>query len=275
MAPTIGQSAPPRSLIVSVYGLYAPRAAATDPAWLSVAALVRLLADVGVDEPAVRSAISRLKRRGALVAQRSGGQAGYALSNTARAIMAEGDQIIFTPPVPDPTDGWLLAVFSVPESQRARRHTLRSQLASLGFGTAAPGVWVAPAHRFDLTHAVLRRHELQPYVDLFRADYLAYGDVAVMVKQWWDLDALAGEYHAFVDRWKSLARKGNQPADASTFAAWTRVVTDWRRLPYQDPGLPPELLPTGWPGTTAATVLAKVRETHAIPAAHYVDSTAG
>src|ERR1035437_7690800 len=58
--------AQPRHLIVTVYGLYAR----PDGGWLSVAALIRLLADLGVDEPAVRSAISRLKRRGILQADK-------------------------------------------------------------------------------------------------------------------------------------------------------------------------------------------------------------
>jgi len=31
-----------------------------------------------------------------------------------------------------------------------------------------------------------------------------------------------------------------------------RVLTDWRRLPYLDPGLPAELLPPGWAGARAA-----------------------
>ena len=65
------RSARPRHLIVTVYGLYAR----SDGGWLSVAALIRLLAELGVDEPAVRSAISRLKRRGILEARRQAGSA--------------------------------------------------------------------------------------------------------------------------------------------------------------------------------------------------------
>ena len=66
------RSARLRHLIVTVYGLYAR----SDGGWLSVAALIRLLADLGVDEPAVRSAISRLKRRGILEARRQDGIGG-------------------------------------------------------------------------------------------------------------------------------------------------------------------------------------------------------
>ena len=50
-------AAQPRAHIVTVYGLYA-----RDTGWLPISLLVRLLAELDVDEPAVRSAISRLKR---------------------------------------------------------------------------------------------------------------------------------------------------------------------------------------------------------------------
>jgi len=104
------RSARLRHLIVTIYGLYAR----SDGGWLSVAALIRLLADLGVDEPAVRSAISRLKRRGMLEPRRQDGSAGYQLSAGALAILREGDARIFTRRRATLADGWLLAVFSVP-----------------------------------------------------------------------------------------------------------------------------------------------------------------
>ena len=155
----------------TVYGLYARH----DGGWLSVATLIRLLADLGIDEPAVRSAISRLKRRGILQSRRSGGAAGYQLSAEALAILREGDARIFRRGRATPADGWVLAVFSVPESERHRRHVLRSELTRLGFGMVAPGVWIVPAHPQDTTAETLRRLELDAYADLFRADHLAFG----------------------------------------------------------------------------------------------------
>ena len=265
MAETTGPAAPgqPRPLIVTVYGLYGR----DDDGWLSVALLVRLLAELGIEEPAVRSAISRLKRRGLLIPARHGGAAGYALSAEAREILAEGDEHIFTPPAATVADGWLLAVFSVPESERARRHTLRSRLAALGFGTAAPGVWVAPAHRYPLTKLILHRHGLESYVDLFRADYLAFTDLVRAVTKWWDLEQLEKSYVDFLATWAS-------PPAANPFATWVRALTDWRRLPYLDPGLPAELLPADWPGTRAAALVGDLRARLSGPAAAYVQDTA-
>jgi phenylacetic acid degradation operon negative regulatory protein len=269
------RSPQPRALIVTIYGLYAREAGG----WLSVASLIRLMAELGSEEPAVRSSISRLKQRGVLESRREDGAAGYALSRRGHAILAEGDQRIFDRPRARLSDGWLLAVFSVPERERSRRHALRSRLAWLGFGTVSAGVWIAPGNLASETAEVLERHRLAGYVDLFRADYLAFGDVAEQVPRWWDMNRLQGLYQAFLEdsapvlaRWDSARRDGSRPDSprpdlaGEAFADYVRALTAWRRLPFLDPGLPAELLPSGWNGLQAAAAFAAIRERLAGPA---------
>jgi phenylacetic acid degradation operon negative regulatory protein len=264
-------------LIVTVYGLYAR----AEGGWMSVASLVSLLADLGVDEPAVRSSISRLKRREILRASRRDGAAGYELSPAAQAILAEGDHRIFRRERARLADGWLLAVFSVPEAQRHKRHVLRSQLSRLGFGTAAPGVWIAPGYLHEATADMLARLGLSGYADLFRADHLAAGDLAGgdlagKVRQWWDLDQTERLARDFVTAWEPVlrgwARRRPQANGRAAFADYVRVLTDWRRLPYLDPGLPAELLPPGWAGARAAEVFFTLQSRLADAAREHVAS---
>ncbi len=257
---------------MTVYGLYSRG----EGGWLSVRSLIDLLAGVDIEEPAVRSSISRLKRRGILSAVRRNGAAGYELSETALAILREGDERIFRRERATPGDGWLLAVFSVPEAERHKRHILRTQLARLGFGTASSGVWIAPAHLRDATADMLRRLDLEGYADLFHAEHLAFGDVREKIRDWWDLDQLEALYTAFLDehtpalrRWQR--RKTAHEADA--FADYVRVLTDWRRLPYLDPGLPAELLPTGWAGIRAADLFFTLHSRLGEAAAAHVSRT--
>lgn len=223
---------------------------------MSVSALISLLADLGVDEPAVRSSISRLKRREILRPGRRAGVAGYELSEEALAIVREGDHRIFRRRRPSLDEGWLLAVFSVPEPERHKRHVLRSHLTRLGFGTTAPGVWVAPAYLEEAAADMLRRLGLSGYADLFHADHLAFGDLAEKVRRWWDLDQIELLYRDFVYVHEPVLRHWRaRPAAArhrEAFADYVRVLTDWRRLPYLDPGIPAELLPPGWVGIGAA-----------------------
>nr|WP_042194565.1 PaaX family transcriptional regulator C-terminal domain-containing protein [Kibdelosporangium sp. MJ126-NF4] len=257
------ETAQPRHLIVTVYGLYARGAGG----WMSVARLISLMADLGVDQAAVRSSISRLKRRGMLRARRQDGSAGYELSEEGLAILAEGDHRIFNKDRATLADGWLLAVFSVPESERNKRHTLRTQLTRLGFGTTAPGVWIAPAHLSEATEDMLRRLDLSGYADLFHARHLAFGDLADKVRRWWDLDQLERLYAEFVRTHSPAEVPGDVPGDdRAAFAKYVRLLTDWRRLPYLDPGLPAELLPDDWVGIRAADLFFTLQAQLAPPA---------
>jgi phenylacetic acid degradation operon negative regulatory protein len=268
------RSEQPRSLIVTIYGLYAREAGG----WISVASLIRLMAELDVDEPAVRSSISRLKRRGMLEAQRLDGAAGYALSEMARDILSEGDHRIFRRPAARVEDGWLLAVFSVPESERQKRHMLRSRLAALGFGTVGAGVWVAPAHLYDDTRRTLERLGLTGYVDLFRSDYLAFGALENVVTSWWALDVLRDLYDEFLQAHGPVLagwRRRRRPDDAQAFADYVRALTQWRRLPYLDPGLPADLLPRNWHGRQAGDLFFALQDLLAAPASRHVHAITG
>lgn len=247
----------PRQLIVTLYGLYARE----HGGWLSIAAVVRLMAALGVEEPAVRSSISRLKRRGLLDARRVDGVAGYALTEVAQEILADGDARIFRRRRAEESDGWLLVVFSVPESERDKRHQLRSLLTRLGFGTVAPGVWVAPGHLADEAAEVLDRRGLAGYVELFRGASLAPGGVRDNVARWWDLGQLQARYAEFLDRQEPVRERvpaGGGAAPEQAFADYVRLLTDWRRLPYADPGLPLDLLPGNWNGARAADLFVEL-----------------
>ncbi|GGZ25359.1 PaaX family transcriptional regulator [Streptomyces poonensis] len=244
----------PRSLIVTLYGAYG-RAV---PGPVPVSELIRLLAAVGVDAPSVRSSVSRLKRRGLLVpARTAAGAAGYALSAEARQLLDDGDRRVYATASPGEDEGWVLAVFSVPESERQKRHVLRSRLAALGFGTAAPGVWIAPARLYEETRHSLRRLGLDPYVDLFRGEHLGYAATAEAVARWWDLTAIAKQHEAFLDAHARVlhaweARTDTPPEEA--YRDYLLMLDSWRQLPYVDPGLPASLLPGDWPGVRSAAV---------------------
>ncbi|MEU6706941.1 PaaX family transcriptional regulator C-terminal domain-containing protein [Streptomyces wuyuanensis] len=260
----------PRSLIVTLYGAYGRESAGP----FAVAELIRLLGAVGVDAPSVRSSVSRLKRRGLLVPQRTeAGAAGYALSADARQLLDDGDERIFGRRAALLSDGWVLAVFSVPEAERHKRHLLRSRLGRLGFGTAAPGVWIAPARFHEETRHTLRRLQLDPYVDLFRGEHLGFAATAEAVGRWWDLAGVAKQHEEFLDAHGPVLRawesRGETPAEEA-YRDYLLALDSWRRLPYADPGLPAELLPAGWPGGRSAAVFSGLHERLRDAGARYV-----
>ncbi|MFG2890778.1 PaaX family transcriptional regulator C-terminal domain-containing protein [Streptomyces sp. NPDC048248] len=255
----------PRSLIVTFYGAYGrgePDGPGGTAGPVPVAALIRLLGVLGVDPPSVRSAVSRLKRRGLLVPERTAnGSAAYGLSGTARQLLEDGDRRIYGRPAARLSDGWVLAVFSVPEEERHKRHQLRSRLARLGFGTAAPGVWIAPAHLYEETRHALDRLQLASYVDLFTGTHAGFEPTARSVARWWDLDAIAAQHRAFLAEQEPVLRQWSRrrtvPPEAA-YRDYLLALDAWRRLPYADPGLPSPLLPEDWPGGRAADVFGRL-----------------
>jgi phenylacetic acid degradation operon negative regulatory protein len=260
-------------LIITIFGLYA-RAEAN---WLSVASVVGLMSDLGAEDQAVRSSISRLKRRQVLLSERQGSVAGYSVATPTLEVLAEGDVRIFQRTRATEDDGWVLVVFSVPESERDKRHALRSNLTSLGFGTAAPGIWIAPKNLAAETLHTLERRGLTEYVDILTGDYLAFGDLRSKVREWWNLAELTELYGEFLRRYQPVLYRatsdGLSPREA--FQVYVPMLTQWRRLPYRDPGLPLSLLPALWNGESAGAlfdelnaILGPLARNHALAVIH-------
>jgi phenylacetic acid degradation operon negative regulatory protein len=260
----------PRHLILTLFGLYARNATS----WLSVRSLIALMTDLDVDAAATRSSVSRLKKRGILEPTRIDAQAGYVLSDVALAVLREGDARIWSRPRASVDDGWLVVVFSVPEAERGHRHELRTLLTRLGFGTAAPGVWVAPGTAYDETLAALDRAGLTTYTELFRGDYLGAGAASARVGEWWDLPAIAALYDEFVADHQGLTRL-RAPEPARAFTSYVPMLTAWRRLPYLDPGIPLPLLPGDWPGIRAGDLFSELDGRLRKPAAAHARALIG
>lgn len=291
---TIRQSAQtPRDLLLTILGLFGRDAkdAPSDqgPAVsrgslpLAIATIVALMSECGIDDASTRSAVSRLKRRGVVEPVQIGSAAAYALTAPLLAVFDEGDRRIFraastggttaSADTVEHTGRWLLVVFSVPEAERRRRHVLRSRLSSLGFGTVAPGVWIAPGTVEHELRVVLDREGLGRFVTMFRVDPALVSGVDD-ISRWWDLETLDAAYRTFVasqrpvlDGWRRRRSSPGGPACAD----YVRAVSEWRRLPYLDPGLPTDALPRGWHGSEARRVFEALDARLAEAAHRHVD----
>jgi phenylacetic acid degradation operon negative regulatory protein len=254
----------PRSLLMTFFGAFLRRLGG----WIAVADLIALMADVDLDEQAVRSAVSRLKRRGVIAAERRGGAAGYRLTAHGLAILEAGDARIFERP-PNAPHPWLLVLFSVPEAQRALRHKLRTRLAWLGLGTVGSAVWIGPAHVEPEVRQLAA--ELGVDVQLFRAEHAGLQPLPAAVASWWDLDAIAAEYRSYLERWaRPPGRRRMGP-----FADYLLQLDDWRRIPFHDPGLPPAALPDDWPGNAAWALFAELSDRLGPGALEHVEARVG
>jgi phenylacetic acid degradation operon negative regulatory protein len=264
-----------QQLIVTIFGLYARDEGDSLP----VASLVRLMGELGVEAAGVRSSVSRLKRRGVLEGKKTFGVASYGIVPGRIDMFTEGDTRIFSPSRSSVEDKWLLVVFSIPETIRAKRHVLRSELTRMGFGSVTSGVWIAPERIWKQAKLQLDRLGLEPFIDYFSAENLSPHELSHKVSVWWDLVALDTMYADFIFKYEGLKLKWDaRQADPSTdtlhdaFADYVPMITEWRRLPYKDPGLPPELLPADWKGTLAEELFGDLHGLLRSPAQEYVRS---
>lgn len=228
-----------RSALFDLYGDHLRARGGTAP----VAALVRLLAPLGVAAPAVRTAVSRMVRQGWLEPVRLAGGPGYALTPRAVRRLDDAAARIYRTSL-DSWDGtWHLLVTALP-SERARRDRLRAGLTFLGYAQLDDATWIGPRWSEEVD-VLLETESVRADRFVARHD----GDSLGLVRRAWDIEGLARAYR----RWLVDAEKvvADTSRDEQAFAARSHLVHEWRKFLFDDPGLPADLLPRDWPGQAA------------------------
>jgi phenylacetic acid degradation operon negative regulatory protein len=226
-------------LLRTVIGLYMREAGG----WMATKDMVVLMEALGTSGTVTRTALGRLRKKEMLVPESRGGLPGFTLTAGAASMLARGDRRIFTPRTMAPTDPWCLVSFSIPETERDKRHQLRRRLYWIGCGTVAAGLLKESAAK------------------------------------WWDLAALAQLHRDFIrEHAAAVSGQGGRVAvepSADAFATYVRSIDRWRIIPYLDPGLPASFLPEDWPGADAAGLFARIGELYAVPSARFVGNLMG
>jgi phenylacetic acid degradation operon negative regulatory protein len=255
-----------RSALFDLYGDHLAARGGRAP----VAALVRLLAELDVAAPAVRTAVSRMVRQGWLAAVRLPGGPGYALTPRAERRLDEAAARIYRTGQPGWDGRWHLLVLP-PVRDRSRRERVRQGLRYLGYGALDDSTWLAARPSSELD-ALLAGEGV--VAETFRACHET--DSEAMVRRVWDLDALGAAYGDWlVTARATVETPAGGDGDAAAFAARSRLVHDWRKFLFVDPGLPDSLLPADWPGRTAARYFDE-QAARLLPAANrFIDSCLG
>jgi phenylacetic acid degradation operon negative regulatory protein len=246
LRPRSGTSA--KAVLLTILGEFV---LAEHSAWTQT--LIDALGAVGVEERNARQAISRLAEQGLLAARRDGRRVRRELTPEAVELLEAGAERIFEfGATPNEWDGrWLVVLCSVPEEHRSKRHMLRSRLAFAGFGFLSAGVALTPhLEREALASAVLEELDLVANATIFRAEVGELHTATELLHRAWDLDALVGEYRAFVRAFQDRAPS----TPRARFQATVDLVHRWRRFPFVDPEIPEELLPANWLGHRARDV---------------------
>ena len=223
-----------------------------------VAAVVRLLAPLGIAAPAVRTAISRMVRQGWLEPARLPAGRGYALTDRARHRLDDAAARIYRTRDARWDGAWDLLVLD-PLTARSTRERIRSGLTFLGYAALSESTWISP---FASAEAAELLASEQAGFARFRAQDDAPAERA---RHAWDLESLAKSYVAwsdFADRLladpeSQLPGIAGAGEDERAFAVRSVLVHEWRKFLFTDPGLPAELLPADWVGHDAARFFAE------------------
>jgi phenylacetic acid degradation operon negative regulatory protein len=232
------------------------------PEHLPSAALVGLLGEFDVSATGARAALSRLARRGVLVASRQGRNSFYGIAPSAVDVLAAGAYrfVSFGQSVEQWDGHWTLVSFSLSEQHSELRYPVRSHLRWLGFAPLYDGLWVSPRPVAEQTRVVLTQLGLTD-VTVFRAVQTP-GPGRHPIKAW-DLDDIEAMYSDFVDTYTALherIERGDVSA-AAALDARTRIMDSWRGFPGRDPDLPRELLPRQWPRAQAHDLFVEIYDT--------------
>jgi phenylacetic acid degradation operon negative regulatory protein len=218
-------------------------------AWTS--AFIETFSRLGVEEKATRQALARTAADGWIRPERHGRRTRWWLTPDGDRLLTEGTERIyaFAGSQRDWDGSWLLVLARVPEHDRPARHVLRTRLSWAGLGSPAPGVWITThAERSAEVEQVLRQAGVTDG-QIFDAGHRGGGELSTLVGQAWDLPAIEQQYEAFLAEFASATAR-------DPLSRLIELVHAWRRFPSIDPGLPAQLLPSGWSGARAAKLFA-------------------
>ncbi|WP_067508740.1 PaaX family transcriptional regulator C-terminal domain-containing protein [Actinoplanes sp. TFC3] len=236
-----------RSALFDLYGDYLRPRGGRAP----VAALVKLLAPIGIAPPAVRTAVSRMVRQGWLHPLRLVSGPGYLLTPKAARRLDEASARVYRTGRVSWDGRFDLIMLGSPLAKRERQ-----KLAFLGYGMLSEHAWVAPRAAEEID-AVLSEAGIG--YERFSASHAAGSPGAAgVVGRAWDLTAIARAYEHFIDQQRPTVTAVNaRSSDEEAYAARFQLVHAWRSFLFRDPQLPPSLLPSQWPGVSAASFFDK------------------
>jgi phenylacetic acid degradation operon negative regulatory protein len=192
---------------------------------------------------------------------------GYQLTPRAERRLADAAARIYRSGLA-PWDGcWhLLVLEHVPV--RATRERLRTGLSYLGYAPLRDDAWISPRPSAEVDGLLAAEG-----VRASRFQAVHEDEPATLTAMAWDLDGLGLAYVCWLDEARRIAATASDnPTDHDAFVVRSRLVHEWRKFLFRDPGLPGELLPTSWPGHEAAAFFDR-EASRLLPAAgRYVDS---
>jgi phenylacetic acid degradation operon negative regulatory protein len=265
----------PQQVVLTLYGDYILHLGGE----IGIDTLIKLLANFDLSQQAVRSAISRMSRKGLIKMRRGGRRSYYSLTSKGRTLLTEGATRIFKRKTNKWEGSWSIVTYSIPEKTRETRDIFRRELGWLGYGALSDATWVSP---YDMTREVselAERLNIENCVQIFSARQVGSANPKDIMNWCWDLDKIHEKYSDFVDKYQRKLKDHRKRLQAGEviepgecFVERFHLIHEYRRLPFYDPDLPLELLPRNWLRPQAASIFGEYHDLLANKANEYFDS---
>jgi phenylacetic acid degradation operon negative regulatory protein len=230
---------------------------------ISSGELLEVVQKFGRSSDAVRAATNRMARAGLLTKTGRGrGNLRYGIGPQGQAVVEQfivkalryhvalEGQLAW--------DGnWLAVTFSVPEGQRSKRDTFRTRLVEVGFGLLSSSVWISPLDREAQVKALVEELGLAGQVALLRCRHVwvpGVEGISELVYRVWRLEPLEAHYRdcnrrieALLQSLERVRHGGSVDTEAFFVEAMDLQGELIDIILSEDPCLPAELLPLGWP----------------------------
>lgn len=263
-----------RSMIFTLYGDYIHHYGGE----IWIGSLIRLMEEFGHNAQAIRAAISRMSKQGWVEARKEGNKSFYYLTEIGQKRMEEAGKRIFKLQ-PNTWDGkWRMLIYSIPEEKRSIRDELRKELVWSGFGALSFSCYISPNPLEEQVYHLIKRYDIEPYVDFFISEYDGPHTAQDLVQRCWNLSDINDKYQRFMDMYsqkfiidRTKIEKGEMQ-DGECFVERTKLIHEYRKFLFVDPGLPDALLPQDWLGEHATVLFREYYQVLAQPASRFFES---
>ncbi|OPC79884.1 transcriptional regulator [Embleya scabrispora] len=227
---------------------------------------------LGMSDQQVRLCVKRLVAEGRFTHEGRGRKAVLRATEDARRTLEPNVEFVRHAFRQDrgeaPWDGaWRLVAFAIPESARSARDALRDTIVWLGGAALHGGLYACANDWTELISAEAHRLGVSAAVTQLTSRDLRIGAIdqpRALAAKLWPLDEIAGRYARLLEVVRprlTRLESGTDFTDVELLTIGVELGVEFSRAIEPDPLLPPELLPTPWPGRQARALLTRTWST--------------
>lgn len=229
--------------------------------------LVAALGSLGFRVGSVRQTLYRMEQNKELLSRQIGRIKYYRISPYVRSELYLAMSKLSGEQQDEWDRSWTIVHFSFSSKQQIRRDQFRNYIKHAGFAELGRSVYIHPGLRTARVKQVAKSLGVEDHVAIFQGSWESTPCDSTLVETLWDITGLRRRYLRFITKYRRLiCRENSSIALKDAFVFRFALVFDFLEIAWKDPELPPELLPSNWPGNTAQQLAYKLYQ-NLMPAA--------